>query len=164
MLGGGVLLGLVLGAFVWVGLAKKRDGSEVGVGRRLVLTVPMFLLSLVAGLVGSILLFFWIGTDHRVAWHNENLLLTSPIALAMPVISIGVAMGRAWARKAFVRLTDILFAMAVLALLLKFMPFWFKQRNEILIAIFLPMWGLIGAGARLARRGELIWSKAKTGA
>ena len=34
----------------------------------------------VCGLLGALLLFLWLGTEHRFAWSNHNLFLLSPLA------------------------------------------------------------------------------------
>jgi hypothetical protein len=38
---------------------------------------------LACGVLGTVMLFVWLGTEHRFGWANRNLLLFSPLALAL---------------------------------------------------------------------------------
>jgi hypothetical protein len=37
----------------------------------------------IGGLLGAVMLFVWLGTDHRFGWANRNLLLLNPLALLL---------------------------------------------------------------------------------
>jgi hypothetical protein len=71
------LCGIAIGiAIAWLG---RRD-----IGAR-VLGAMLLPVWLIAGAVGSLLLFLWFGTAHVMAWGNHNLFLLNPLAwLALP--------------------------------------------------------------------------------
>lgn len=71
------LWGIAIGvAIAWLG---RRDTGARVLGAML---VPFWL---IAGAVGSLLLFLWFGTAHVMAWSNHNLFLLNPLAwLALP--------------------------------------------------------------------------------
>lgn len=90
-----------------------------------------------SGLLGVLLLYLWLGTEHRFAWANENLLLLNPLALALLPGGWQLMAGRApgpWFR----RLLRIVTLVAVGALLLKWVLL-FSQVNESWIALLLPV-------------------------
>jgi hypothetical protein len=148
----GIALGSLLG---WLGyrLLSVPAGSKTPRSRRLLFALPLGGLTTFTGFLGCLFLFFWIWTDHAVAWHNENLLQTNPIAIGMPVVAIGLLRDRAWARRGYYWLSYALAALALLGLLLKALPFWFKQVNGELIGLLLPVWlGLAAAGWLASRR------------
>jgi hypothetical protein len=119
---------------------------------RLALGLPLGALTSLTAFLGVLFLFFWTLTDHEVAYHNENLLQTNPVSLAMPVIAVGLMRGSSWARKAFERVAFALAAMSVLGLLFKAFPWWFKQVNGEIIALMLPIWVGLAAAAWFAER------------
>lgn len=89
-----------------------------------------------SGLLGVLLLYLWLGTEHRFAWANENLLLFDPLALALLPGGWQLMAGRApgpWFR----RLLRIVTLVAAGALLLKWVLL-FSQVNEAWIALLLP--------------------------
>ncbi|HEU4992186.1 MAG TPA: DUF4105 domain-containing protein [Luteimonas sp.] len=101
---------------------------------------------LACGLLGALMLFLWLGTEHRFAWANENLLLFDPLALLLIPGAWRLAGGRppgAWFR----RLLAVVAAFAVAALLLKWVLL-FSQVNEPWIALLLPLHLAFFAGLR----------------
>ena len=97
----------------------------------------------IAGLAGCALVFFWFGTDHRVASLNLNLLVFNPIWL-----------WPAFSRLAAGRTLPLVAGLSALALLMPFLPPW--QYSFDVLAAFLPL-NLAAAMAvdsadRLARR------------
>lgn len=146
----GGLLGLL--AFRW--LRAGRASGRTSRGVRAALALPLGLTTLLTGFLGSLFLFFWLATDHEVAWHNENLLQTSPLSLAMLVVVFGVLRDRAWARRAFPIVAYALAGMSVLGLLLKVLPS-FDQVNGEIIALLLPIWAGIAAGSAFASRSPV---------
>ncbi|HQP36584.1 MAG TPA: DUF4105 domain-containing protein [Polyangiaceae bacterium] len=147
------LLSALLG---WIGTRAVIDpkGRKSALGWRLGFGLPLIVIGLLAGFLGSMFLFFWTATDHEVAWHNENLLQTSPLALALVVLGVGLIGARGWARKWFVHVVWALLGMSVLGLLLNAMPWWFKQVNGEGIALWLPLWVALGGVGWLARRAS----------
>ncbi len=90
-----------------------------------------------SGMLGVLLLYLWLGTEHRFAWANENLLLFDPLALALMPGGWRLMAGRApgpWFR----RLLRLVTLVAVAALLLKWVLL-FSQVNEAWIALLLPV-------------------------
>jgi hypothetical protein len=85
------LAGGVIGALFWW-LGRRRSVSGL-----LVLGIPWLVL---AGLLGSLLAFLWAFTGHVDAAWNANLLQASPLHLALALVLVPFARGRAWARKA----------------------------------------------------------------
>jgi len=147
-----LLVSSLLGAlFGWIGVKAMTDraGRKSALGWRLGFAIPLFVIGLLAGFLGSIFLFFWTLTDHEVAWHNENLLQTSPLALAFMVIAVGLIGAKPWARRLFARLSWLCAGMSAIGLLLNAMPWWFKQVNSEPIALWLPIWTGLGVAAWL---------------
>lgn len=144
------LAGMGVGMLL-LGLARLAYKSRVA---SVVLGLILALGGLVVGLLGTALLLLWTSTDHAVAYRNQNLLLLSPLALAlvwygMRVVSRGVQMigGLRW-------LGTTLVVSSLLALLLKLLPFeW--QDNATLIAFFLPCWLGLWAAAMATHRFPL---------
>jgi hypothetical protein len=131
-----MLAGLALGVAVL--LAARRAPRSLGA----VAGVSW----LASGLVGMLMLFLWLGTAHRFAWANENLLLFDPVALLLLPGAWRLARGRApgaWFRG----LLAMVAALAVLALLLKWVML-FSQVNEPWIALLLPVHLAFYAGLR----------------
>ena len=152
------LAGAALGSLMgWLGfrLLSMPAGRKTPRSRRMLFALPLGALTTFTGFLGCLFLFFWVWTDHAVAWHNENLLQTNPIAIGMPVIAIGLLGDRGWARKGYPWLSYALAASALLGLLLKALPFWFKQLNAELIGLLLPVWLGLAAASWLARRASL---------
>ncbi len=90
-----------------------------------------------AGLLGALMLYLWLGTEHTAAWGNENLLLLSPLALLALPGGWRVARGRAptshWAT-----LLWVLAGSAAIAGFLKFLPFR-PQQNLEWVLLLLPL-------------------------
>jgi len=103
---------------------------------------------LLCGLLGSILLLMWLGTDHVYGHGNENLLLFSPLALLAFGLFFVKDRSARWQTAYRLAVTGLT-AMAFLAVILKFLPFSVQQNlNWILMA--LPLHWLIARRERLA--------------
>lgn len=97
---------------------------------------------LLAGVAGAVLAFLWAGTAHVFAHGNQNLLLLSPLCLAL--------LPGAWARlrgrepgRFFRPLVLVVAGSAALAGFLKFMPF-VSQENTEWVLLLLPLhWALL---------------------
>jgi hypothetical protein len=131
-----LLAGLALGAAVLVAAraAPRALGAAAG------------LFWLATGLLGALMLFLWLGTEHRFAWANENLLLFDPLALLLLPGAWRLAGARApgaWFRRVLAAVA----ALAVGALLLKWVML-FSQVNEPWIALLLPLHLALHAGLR----------------
>ncbi|MFW5739020.1 MAG: hypothetical protein ACOC1F_01495, partial [Myxococcota bacterium] len=151
-----LLIGLAVGGFFgWSGYrmltAKPNEKGKAPLGRRLTLALPLGAWTTLTGFLGFLFLFFWTMTDHQVAYHNENLLQTSPLTAALPVIAIGLIVDKPWARKAFKWLAYAVAVLSVLGFVLQVLP-WFDQVNGMIIAFLMPMWLGLAAGPFLASR------------
>jgi len=164
---GYVLTGLLLGAlFGWLShrvLAWPQD-SKAPILRRLALGLPLGALTSLTAFLGLLFTFYWVMTDHQVAYHNENLLQTNPVSVAMPVIAIGLMRGSDRAKRAFARVAYALAAMAWIGLAFKAMPFWFKQSNSEIIALMLPIWTGMAIAAWTAVNAESRFARLFRGA
>jgi Domain of unknown function (DUF4105) len=136
------LVGLASGAAL-AALGRKRKQRLARVAYAL-LTMAI---SVVTGLLGSIFAFFWLATDHVVAHRNENLLLCSPLALALAVACVGLLRGKPAAEGRVRNLTAALAVCAVLAILFKLLP-WSLQANGPFLALLVPVWLGAALGAR----------------
>jgi hypothetical protein len=96
------LAGLAVAALVLVA-AKRRPRLLAA------LAIPFWLL---CGLVGALLLYLWLGTEHWAAWANHNLLLLDPLCLLLLPGAWTLARGRRPGRP----FAWTLFAVALLAL------------------------------------------------
>ncbi|MGE5788509.1 MAG: hypothetical protein ACM3ZE_28215, partial [Myxococcales bacterium] len=90
-------------------------------------------------------------TDHVVAYRNQNLLLLSPLALALFWYGIRIVARGVVAVSALRRLAMALVISSLLALLLKVLPLeW--QDNMTLLVFFLPCWFGLWVAAMAAYR------------
>lgn len=113
---------------------------------RITFAALLSILGLVTGLLGSLLAYLWLATDHVVAHRNENLFQLSPLGLLVVPLALwaatGAPRGRGWLERA-------LSAAAMLALagaLLQLLP-GFDQVNGNIVALALPIWLGAAVGA-----------------
>jgi Domain of unknown function (DUF4105) len=140
----GVGLGVVFLALGFLG--RQISAARVALGSL------SALIGFVAGLAGTLLLFLWAATNHRVAHANANVLQAVPWALALVVFGVKVAFGNGRAaQKAFV----VAAAAAAISLfglgarLTGLLP----QDNGAFVALFLPLWLGLALGLRALLRG-----------
>ena len=98
-----------------------------------------------AGLFGSLLLALATFTNHEVAYRNENILQSAPVALGLVVPGIATLLGREGLPSRLRHAALLGFALSAAGLAFKILP-WFPQDNRYFIALFLPIW----AGLALA--------------
>jgi hypothetical protein len=95
-------------------------------------------ISFACGVAGAILLALWSLTEHRSAWHNENLLVLSPLCLLL-VPAWWRSSRASWQPSRFTRsVAAIIAALAAFALFSKILP-WFPQANLPWILLLLPV-------------------------
>jgi hypothetical protein len=122
-------------AFLWLARSRPRlAGAAAAV------------VWLACGLLGMLLLYLWLGTEHRFAWANENLLLFDPLCLLLLPGAWRIAGGRP-PGAGFQRLLATVAAAAVGALLLKWVLL-FSQVNQPWVALLLPLHLTLYAGLR----------------
>lgn len=90
-----------------------------------------------SGLLGALMLFLWVGSEHFAAHGNENLLLLSPLCLALLPAGWALLRGRAPSALAR-RLLWVVAGMAAIAGFLKFLPFR-PQGNVEWVLLLLPV-------------------------
>ena len=105
--------------------------------------------SLLAGVFGILLLALWFLTDHWSSHHNENVLLLTPVSLALVVLVPLALRGSAGAIRAATRVATVVAGLALLALVIKVLP-WFHQYNLDLITLILPVHAGLLVGLRRA--------------
>jgi hypothetical protein len=94
--------------------------------------------SLVAGVLGLVLIGLWFFTDHWSAGRNENVLLLTPLSLGLvALVPLALRTPARW-RAAASRLALVVAALSLLALAIKALP-WFYQYNLELIGLILPV-------------------------
>jgi hypothetical protein len=129
-----LLIGLLGGAILaWLGGASVDSrGARWGFG---ILATGW---SLTAGVLGVVLRGLWFLTDHWAASMNENILLVTPISLALVVLIPMALRGRGKAGLWAVRVAAVVAFLSALALVIKVLP-WFNQYNIELIGLILPI-------------------------
>jgi hypothetical protein len=127
---------------LFIGLALAFAASLLGRRRpRLLagLAMPFWLL---CGVAGAVMAFIWLGTAHFAGHGNENLLLLSPLALALLPGGWRFARGRLPHDSAGGRVFRVLLwtlaGMAAIAGFLKFLPFR-PQENVEWVLLLLPL-------------------------
>ncbi len=129
--GPALLAGLLLAAAALLA-ARRRP-------RRLAAVAGIFWLA--CGLGGLVMAFLWLGTAHRFAHANENLLLLNPLCLALLPGAWAMARGRAASARFRAGLWVVAGAAAV-AGFMKFLPF-LPQENVEWVLLLLPLhWAL----------------------
>ncbi|HEV8150415.1 MAG TPA: hypothetical protein VGP61_09565, partial [Gemmatimonadales bacterium] len=111
--------------------------------------------TLLAGLAGALLAWFWTFSHHWATWRNENLFLFNLLAFGLAVVLPSAARGKPWARRPAQALALAVLALGVLGLLLKALP-QFRQHNLEVYALALPLHAGVWLGLvrRLAVSGE----------
>lgn len=121
------LAGIAIAAVVlWRGAHSPRQVAAFA--------LPLWTLSAIAG---ALMLFIWIGTEHRFGWANHNLLLLSPLCALLLPGAWRIARGRDGGR--VFRVLLVVFAIGVVAApFLHWLPL-LPQRNAHWIALLLPV-------------------------
>jgi hypothetical protein len=148
-LGLGALLGLIAAALGWWSAAR---GSGRGAGGRTLSGVWQALLGLPIGLLGTMLAYMSLFTDHTVTYGNRNLFLANPLHLAVVPLALALAAGARRAGRWLAGLWSLLAALGLLSLALHAFPA-LRQDNWPIAALLLP----IELGCAAA--GWLGWSR-----
>ncbi len=107
--------------------------------------------SLLAGVGGALLLFLWLGSDHEVAWRNQNLWQFNLLALALLVLLPGALRKEARRARPAITLAYMLVVGSLAGVILKGLP-GFGQANTEIIALVLPLHAGLALGLRAAIR------------
>lgn len=148
---GYLLLGLVVAVAIGVTAVGASRGSRAAATG---FATAGTLWSVLAGLVGVIMVLTWTVTDHTFMYRNENLLQLSPLSLLLAaVLPTYVRRGRAGAIA--LATSAIIALLAVLGFALQLLPS-FDQGNGEIIALVLPgqlvvAWGVWLLRGRVAR-------------
>jgi hypothetical protein len=108
-------------------------------------------LGVLGGAIGSLLSFFWLATNHQIAYANENTLLMPPWALALGLVAIPVARQKPRANKALFVVAAACAASGVANLVFKALP-WSRQDNTFFLALMVPLWLGAALGAWWVQR------------
>src|SRR5690606_9242687 len=119
------------------GLALAAGAHSLGTRSRPRLAAVALAFWTVCGVPGLVMLFLWLGTEHRFAWANRNLLLCSPLCALLLPGGWRIARGRA-AGSLFPALAWLVAVGAIVALFLNWLPVQ-PQRNAHWIALLLPI-------------------------
>lgn len=133
-----LLGGVVAGIAVLLG---RRGGAGSGAARR-GLGALVLVWSLLAGLLGWLLVVAWVFTDHDFWWWNENVFQFDPLLVAGVILSVPLLRGRAPGPR-LQRFLQVMAVVATAAVLLKLLP-GLGQGNWGVLALTLPVhWGLL---------------------
>jgi len=141
---------LLVGAALGGGMIASARFARTKLGARIALGVLLFLAGFVS-ILGLLFVLVWIGTDHEVGWHNENILQLAPWG----VVLMGYCFGAARLKvKAIHRARLVATAAAgasLFGIVWKVLP-WMNQANAWIIAFACPMWIGAALGLRLLER------------
>lgn len=131
------------------GLAAAAALSWLGRARPRLLGAVAAVAWLACGLLGAVMLYAWLGTEHRFTWANENLLLFNPLCLLLLPGAWRIAGGR-MPGPVFRRILGLV-AIAALAALGAKWVLLFSQVNQPWIALLLPVHLALYSGFRRLR-------------
>ena len=142
-----VVLGMVLGLALFALGAAARDNALA----RWLFGFLGGTWTLIAGVGGALLLFLWLGSDHEVAWRNQNLWHFNLLALALLPLIPGALRKDPVRVKPALGLAFLLVVSSVLGVIAKGLPGW-GQANAEIIALTLPLHAGLALGLRAAIR------------
>ncbi len=144
------LLFLLVGVAVGAGIASLAALGTRRAGARTGFVVTAIVWSVVAGMVGTIMVLTWTSTDHVFMYGNENLFQLSPLSLALVPLLPALRRGGRRASLAAI-VAAVVAGVALLGFALQILP-GLDQVNGETIALVLPIHLGVAWGAwRLAR-------------
>ncbi len=121
-------------------------------GKKLYFALTNLLMGLFMSILGLFLTLVSLFTDHVIVYYNENLFLTHPLSMLIPVAALAYVFQKKWAERWLRNLWYLHLALGVLLLILKlFSPF--DQDNSLAMVTFLPVY--------LAFSGAFYWIEKK---
>lgn len=139
----GLLFGLALGAICIVlgrAMTTSLKSSTRKIGRFLGGWVN-FLWTFTAGILGTLLLFMMVASNHNVTFFNENVLFVNPWLLVMSIQAVASAFGKERALIRFRKGNTVMVALIVVSIVLKGVFFdLLIQNNWQIIFTLLPLY------------------------
>lgn len=121
-------------------------------GKKLYFALTNLLMGLFMSILGLFLTLVSLFTDHVIVYYNENLFLTHPLSMLIPVAALAYVFQKKWAERWLRNLWYLHLALGILLLILKlFSPF--DQDNSLAMVTFLPVY--------LAFSGAFYWIEKK---
>ncbi len=151
-LGLGALLGLIAVGLGWWGAVtgRPREGwARGGRAARALSGAWQAALALGIGIIGSILTYMSLFTDHTVTYGNRNLFLANPLHLVAAALAVAMAVGARRAGRWLAGLWSLLAAAGLLSLALQAFPA-LHQDNWLVAAFLLPIQAGCAAAGWLA--------------
>jgi len=110
-------------------------------GKRKAYCAYSFVVDLILGIMGSVLMFMMFFTNHNVTWYNENLLFVNPLLFVMAIKSLRIKdLGGSRARNLKMWYKVFLGLIALLVVLKVCIPSVFMQQNWNVIFTILPFY------------------------
>jgi hypothetical protein len=131
---GYLLVGVLFGMGLWLAARFSSDSGPA----RLAVGIVGGGWSLLAGVLGMILLGLWLLTDHATSYQNENLFHFSPLLLPVAILLPFAILRGGRAHTAALALARSAVVLSLLGFLLQLAP-GFSQANGELIALTLPL-------------------------
>ncbi len=153
----GLLVGIIIGGIgVTLSMQSWRTqpfGSyTIGLSKhhRIYLGLYHTVIGLTGGMLGSLLLFMVVFTDHDVTYGNTNLLLCNPLMIIIGILGLFLMAGNMKILRYIQRLW-IIMAMSGLALLFMRLFSIIDQQNQLSISVILPISCSMGLGPYIVR-------------
>lgn len=117
-------------------LAAVMRASQARAPRLAAATASVFWL--LCGVLGMLMAYLWLGTDHRAGWANHNLLLLNPFCLLLLPGAVRLMRARAPTGLFHVVLAAVAVC-AVIAVFILWLPLGQPQRNAHWVALLVPL-------------------------
>lgn len=132
-----LLMGIMLGALNLI-LVRRYVAVPESRGRRILLGLYQVFVLGVFGSAGVLLALMWLVTNHMMAHHNENLLLSSPWLLLGVFAAVGLMRGRVTSLRTLKVIWLVSSLFVVLGLAIKLTP-WGTQDNLRTLMLCVPL-------------------------
>jgi len=122
-------------------------------GKRIYFGLMNLLWGLFMSILGLFLTLVSLFTDHVIAYYNENLFLTHPASVVIPVLAVAYLFRKKWAERWLRNLWYFHLALGVLLLVFKIFP-PFDQDNSLALATLLPVYAAFAGAFYWIRQAE----------
>jgi hypothetical protein len=123
-------------------------------GKKIYFGLMNLLMGFFMSILGLFLTLVSLFTDHVIAYYNENLFLTHPVSVVIPVAALAYMFKKKWAEKWLRNLWYFHLALGVLLLVLKIFP-PFDQDNSLALATFMPLYAAFTVSFFLLKRAKI---------